>query len=211
MVLISVDRYVAICYPLHYPTSVTERRVKLCVCLCWLCSIFYSGLFVREDLNQLGKHNSCYGECNVVVDYMSGTIDIVLTFIAPVTVIVILYIRIFIVAVSQAQAMRSHVATVTIQLSVTAVMRKSEFKAARTISVLIAVFLICFCPYYSVSLAGDNLLSTPSGSFVTYLFFINSCVNPVIYAMFYPWFRKAVKLIFTLQIFHPSSCEANIS
>ncbi|XP_072252928.1 trace amine-associated receptor 13c-like [Leuresthes tenuis] len=210
MVLISVDRYVAICDPLHYPTRVTERRVKLCVCLCWLCSVLYNLLFVKGDLTQPGRHNSCYGECVIVVDYIAGTVDMVTTFFAPVTVIIFLYMRVFVVAVSQARAMRSHVTDVTLQPSVGQTSRKSELKAARTLGVLIIVFLICFCPYYCVSLAGDDLLSGSYTFFVLFLFYLNSSINPVIYALFYPWFRKAIRLIITLQILQPGSCETNI-
>ncbi|KAG7502497.1 trace amine-associated receptor 13c-like, partial [Solea senegalensis] len=36
MVLISVDRYIAICNPMFYTTRVTLTRVKLCICLCWI-------------------------------------------------------------------------------------------------------------------------------------------------------------------------------
>ncbi|XP_072253826.1 trace amine-associated receptor 13c-like [Leuresthes tenuis] len=210
MVLISIDRYVAICDPLHYPTRVTERRVKLCVCLCWLCSALYSLLFMKDDLTLLGRHNSCYGECVVFIDDISGSVDLVLTFILPVTVITVLYMRVFVVAVSQARAMRSHVTAVKLQLSVTIKTKKSELKAARTLGVLMIVFLICFIPYYCVSLVEVDLLNSSSASFVFYLFYLNSCLNPVIYTLFYPWFRKAVKFILTLQILQPGSCQANI-
>ncbi|XP_039638587.1 trace amine-associated receptor 13c-like, partial [Perca fluviatilis] len=182
IVLISVERYIAICDPLHYTTRITVNRVKLCVCLCWLYSISYSFLFVNDDLTQLGRYNSCYGECVFVVHYVTGVIDAVLCFIVPVTVIVALYLRIFAVAVSQARAMRSHITAVTLQLSVTPKAKKSELKAARNLGVLVVVFLLCFCPYYSAS-------------YVLFVFYCNSCLNPVIYAFFYPWFRKAVKLI----------------
>ncbi|XP_026001356.1 trace amine-associated receptor 13c-like [Astatotilapia calliptera] len=210
MVLISVDRYVAICDPLHYPTRITERRVKLCVCLCWLCSVFYCYMIVRDDLSQPGKHNSCFGECIIFVEFIAGFVDLVLSFIIPVTVIVFLYMRVFVVAVSQARAMRSQVTAVTLQLSVTLTAKKSELKAARTLGVLVLVFLICFCPYYIVSLFGDEFLNSASASIVFYFFLLNSCLNPLIYAMFYPWFRKAVKLIVTLQILQPGSCEVSI-
>ncbi|KAM4557841.1 trace amine-associated receptor 13c-like [Odontesthes bonariensis] len=210
MVLISIDRYVAICDPLHYPTRVTEGRVKLCVCLCWLCSALYNLLFVKDDLTLLGKHNSCYGECVVFIDNISGSVDLVLTFILPVTVITVLYMRVFVVAVSQARAMRSHVTAAKLQLSVSIKTKKSELKAARTLGVLMIVFLICFIPYYCVSLVGADLPNSSSASFVSFLFLLNSCLNPVIYALFYPWFRKAVKFILTLQILQPGSCQANI-
>ncbi|XP_045898580.1 trace amine-associated receptor 13c-like [Micropterus dolomieu] len=210
MVLISVDRYVAICDPLHYTTRITERRVKLCVCLCWFCSVFYCCLFVKYSLVQPDRYNSCYGECVFVINYNAGAVDLVLTFIVPITVIIVLYMRVFVVAVSQARAMRSHITAVTLQHSVTLTAKKSELKAARTLGVLGFLFLICFCPYYCVSFAGDNALNASSASYVLYLFYFNSCLNPVIYALFYPWFKKAVFQIVTFKILQPGSCEANI-
>uniref|UniRef100_A0A8C9ZFJ4 G-protein coupled receptors family 1 profile domain-containing protein n=1 Tax=Sander lucioperca TaxID=283035 RepID=A0A8C9ZFJ4_SANLU len=207
MVLISVDRYVAICDPLHYNNRITVNRVKLCVCLCWLCSVSYSCLNL---LTQPGRYNSCYGECVFFYDPISFTVEFVLIFFLPVTVVIALYLRVFAVAVSQARAMRSHITAVTLQLSVTPKAKKSELKAARTLGVLVVVFLMCFCPYYSVSLAGDSLVSASSVSYVIFVFYCNSCLNPVIYALFYPWFRKAVKLIVTLQILQPGSCETNM-
>ncbi|TNN51393.1 Aldehyde dehydrogenase family 16 member A1 [Liparis tanakae] len=73
-----------------------------------------------------------------------------------VTVIILLYMRIFVVAVSQAQAMRTHIASVTKQRPVGVTAKKSEMKAARTLGVVVVVFLICFCPYYSPSLTVKN-------------------------------------------------------
>ncbi|XP_074514155.1 trace amine-associated receptor 5-like [Sebastes fasciatus] len=210
MVLISVDRYVAICDPLHYTSRITVNRVKLFVCLCWLCSVCYGSLVVKDDLTQPGRYHSCYGECLFVIDFIAGTVDLVLTFIVPVTVIVVLNVRVFAVAVSQARAMRSHIVAVTLPLSVTQTANKSELKAARTLGVLVVVFLICFCPYYCFTLASENMTNSSNVFFVLFLFFFNSCLNPVIYALFYSWFRKAVKLIVTLQILQPGSREANV-
>ncbi|XP_071398137.1 trace amine-associated receptor 13c-like [Centroberyx affinis] len=209
MVLISVDRYVAICDPLRYPTKITKTRVKIFVCLCWVCSAFYSSVLLKDLLTQPGSHNSCYGECVMVSNYIVGVVDLVVTFIAPVTVIIVLYIRVFVVAVSQARAMRSHIVAVTLQRSVTLTTKKSERKAARTLGILVVVFLMCFCPYYYPSLAGQDTESNGL-FFVVWLLYFNSCLNPLIYAFFYPWFRKSINLIVRLQILQPDSCEANI-
>ncbi|XP_070771067.1 trace amine-associated receptor 13c-like [Enoplosus armatus] len=212
MVLISVDRYVAICDPLHYSTKVTQTRVRICVCLCWMCSALCHSLLLKDNLEQPGRYTSCTGECVVVIDYIAGLADLLLSFIGPVTVIIVLYMRVFVVAVSQARAMRSHITAVTLQCSVKVTAKKSEMKAARTLGVVIAVFLICVCPYFGVALTGqDTLLNASSAAFVICLFYFNSCLNPVIYAFFYPWFRKSIKLIVTLQILKPGSCEANIA
>ncbi|XP_056145781.1 trace amine-associated receptor 13c-like [Lampris incognitus] len=211
MVLISIDRYVAICDPLHYPTKVTQRRVQISVCICWFCSFFYNSLVLKDFLNQPDKYNSCYGECVLVIDYIAGAVDLILTFIGPITAIIVLYMRVFVVAVSQARAMSSHIVSVPSQNTVTVTSKKSERKAARTLGVVIVVFLICFCPYYYPSLAGQDTLSSASSmAIVIWFLFCNSCLNPVIYAFFYPWFRKTVKLIASLQILQPDSCKANI-
>ncbi|XP_078030354.1 trace amine-associated receptor 13c-like [Epinephelus lanceolatus] len=210
MVLISVDRYVAICDPLHYTTRVTVKTVKVCVCLCWLGAALYNCPFLKDNLIKPDSFNSCHGECVSVINHIAGAVDLFISFIVPISVIVVLYTRVFVVAVSQARAMRSHITAVTLQLSVNQKKKKSELKAARTLGVLVVVFLICFCPYYCVTLAGGYLPNSVFVSSVHCLFFLNSCLNPLIYALFYSWFRKAVKLIVSLQILQPGSCETNI-
>ncbi|XP_039674161.1 trace amine-associated receptor 13c-like [Perca fluviatilis] len=210
IVLISVDRYVAICDPLHYNTKVTTRRVKFCVCLCWLWSFTYSLLFVKDLPTQPGSYKPCYGTCALSAGIGSLLFDLFLNFIVPVTVIIALYLRIFAVAVSQARAMRSHITAVTVQHSVTPKAKKSELKAARKLGVLVVVFLICVCPLYIIGWVDYNWIVASLFDSSVILFLSNSCLNPVIYAFLYPWFRKAVKLIVTLQILQPDSSETNM-
>ncbi|XP_029293689.1 trace amine-associated receptor 13c-like [Cottoperca gobio] len=211
MVLISLDRYLAICDPLRYTTRVTLDRTKVCVCLCWICSFLYNCLILKDFLRQPDSYNSCYGECIIVINFITGTVDFVFNFIGPVTVIIVLYMRVFVVAVSQARAMRSHIAAVTLQSSVRITVKKSEMKAARTLGIVVVVFLMCFFPYYSPSLKGEDMeVSSSYSLFIVLLLYLNSCLNPVIYAFFYPWFRKSMKLIVTFKILRPDSCDANI-
>ncbi|XP_029348735.1 trace amine-associated receptor 13c-like [Echeneis naucrates] len=211
MVLISVDRYVAICDPLHYSTKVTLNRVKVSVGLCWACSVLYNGVILNVFLKHPDRYNSCYGECVAVINFLTGALDGVLTFIGPISVIITLYMKVFVVAVSQARALRSHTAAVKVQNSVHVSANKSERKAARTLGVVVVVFLICFCPYFYPSIAGQDVSSNVEFSvFGIWLVCSNSCLNPLIYAFFYPWFRKCIRQIVTLQILQPYSSDANI-
>ncbi|KAK2815961.1 hypothetical protein Q5P01_026428 [Channa striata] len=210
MVLISVDRYVAICDPLHYPTRVTVRRVKLCVYVWWACCLLYNILTYREDLAKPGRFKACTGQCLIFIDYIGVTVDTVLSFVLPITVIIFLYLRVFLTAVSQARAMRSHVAAVTLQHSGTVITKKSELKAARTLGIVVFVFLMCYCPFYCLCLLQNVSINDFVIALTIFLLSINSCLNPVIYALFYPWFRKSIRLIFSLQILQTGSCETNM-
>lgn len=206
MVLISVDRYVAICYPLRYSSMITPNRVKVCVSLCWFCSVVHTLIILKDYFSQIDLSNSCHQDCILIINYISGAVDLVLTFFGPVTVIILVYMRVFVVAVSQARVMRSQISALK---SNNMTVKKSELRAARTLGIILLVFILCLCPYYSFSLAGQDTLSESSSPQI-WLFFCNSSFNPLIYAFFYPWFRKAIKLIVTLQILQPGSNEAKI-
>ncbi|KAM9710628.1 trace amine-associated receptor 13c-like [Menidia menidia] len=209
MVIISIDRYVAICHPLHYSTKVTQKRVKICVCVCWICSVVFQGLVLKDNLKKPENVDFCLGQCAFVSNKILAYIDMTFSFLVPITVIVVLYLRVFVVAVSQARAMRSHIAATHLQSSVT--VNKSELKAARTLGIVVLVFLLCMCPFYCIALSGqESALSTESATLVICLVYFNSCVNPIIYVFFYPWFRKSIKLILTLQILKPDSSDISM-
>ncbi|XP_053179035.1 trace amine-associated receptor 13c-like [Scomber japonicus] len=208
MVLISVDRYVAICVPLHYSSLITTNRAKICVSLCWICSVNFNLVILKDHLFQIDMFNPCPQECTVFIGYISGVVDFIVTFLGPVTVIIVLYMRVFVVAVSQARVMRSQTVAVKSRTQ-TIVVKKSEMRAARTLGIVLLVFIVCLCPYYSPYLAGEDMTNDGSSA-VNWLFSCNSTLNPLIYAFFYPWFRRAIKIIVSLQIMQPGSCDFKI-
>ncbi|XP_019731210.1 trace amine-associated receptor 4-like isoform X1 [Hippocampus comes] len=208
MVLISVDRYLAICDSLRYPIKVTQLRVKIGVFLCWSVSLVFHCLCFFDSLKQPGKFNTCVGECVIVVTYAVGMTDLFFSFIGPLAVIVFLYLRLFVVAVSHARATRSHVGIVTLRSTT---IKSSDLKAARTLGVVVVVFMACIMPYFCIAISGqDVMLNASSAAFIICLFYLNSCLNPLIYAIFYPWFRRSIKIIVTLQILKADSSQANI-
>nr|XP_013886404.1 PREDICTED: putative trace amine-associated receptor 3 [Austrofundulus limnaeus] len=107
----------AICDPLHYPTRINLVKVKYSVCLCWFCAASCSFLYVKDELIEPGRTRSCFGECKVVMNYIVGTFDLIVNFTFPVTAITVLNLRVFVVAVSQARAMRSHITAAALQKS----------------------------------------------------------------------------------------------
>ncbi|KAK2856979.1 hypothetical protein Q5P01_005714 [Channa striata] len=209
MVLISIVRYVTICDPLQHNSKITITNVNVCIFLCWASSIIYNGLFTMEHLENPDRFSSCHGECVVVLSRISGTVDLFVTFVGPCTVMVVLYMKVFLVARSQMRVIQSQTAATNAKAALTT--KKSQGKAARTLGILIVVFLMCFCPYYYPTFAGEDISTNLSYYFIlTWIELLNSCLNPLIYALFYPWFRKAIKLIFTLRTLQAHSREVCI-
>ncbi|XP_026232621.1 trace amine-associated receptor 13c-like [Anabas testudineus] len=211
MILISVDRYVAICDPMFYSTKVTLKRVQICIFLCWLFSAVHSCWTFRDIFKQQDRYDFCSGECVIECKLTEVAFHTALTFFAPIAVITLLYLRVFVVAVSQARAMRSHITAATHQRSGTVKPKKSEIKAARTLGIVIFVFLLCYSPFGFITVGiMNNSTWALSATMQYWVVYCNSGLNPLIYAFFYPWFRKSVKQIITLQILQPDSCETNI-
>lgn len=197
MVLISVDRYLAICYPLQYSVTLTTGRVKVAVSLCWLISVVYN-LAIMSDMLSPSHFlfASCPEKCRYPINDDVDLADFVISLLAPLTVIVVLYTRVFVVAVSQVRVLRSQV---SVAQRGTVSIKRSNLKAARTLGVVLIVFILTFFPHYipqMLGIGGDSF----SYVFQLWLFYSNSTANPIIYALLYPWFRKAVRMIVSLQI-----------
>ncbi|XP_036438658.1 trace amine-associated receptor 4-like [Colossoma macropomum] len=206
--LVSIDRYVAICDPLSYRMKVTNANVAVCIAVIWLFSCVFSFGIVFSKVNIMGldEHmlNSCVGNCALIFNKEWGVIAPLLNFYIPGTIMSCLYLKIFHVARRQAKVISDRTAVMT-SGEKSQVSEQRERKAAKTLGIVMGVFLLCWLPFFLTTVIDPFLgFSTPIDVFDALVWFgyFNSMFNPLIYGFFYPRFQKAFKIIILRYVCH---------
>uniref|UniRef100_A0A8C4RH31 G-protein coupled receptors family 1 profile domain-containing protein n=1 Tax=Erpetoichthys calabaricus TaxID=27687 RepID=A0A8C4RH31_ERPCA len=165
LIFLSVDRYYAVCNPLHYSTKITVGRAWVFAAICWICSICYNVLLFYVVFTFLfSDKNDCLGFC---------------FFVTKLT----LLIKGF---------------------------TERQNKATVTVGVVIGTFVLFLSQFYIFILLSVFIKVSPLAlNIAEYLVLFNFALNPLIYGLFYPWFRKGFKLIITCKIFKPDSSLIN--
>uniref|UniRef100_A0A8C4RK73 G-protein coupled receptors family 1 profile domain-containing protein n=1 Tax=Erpetoichthys calabaricus TaxID=27687 RepID=A0A8C4RK73_ERPCA len=209
LVFIAIDRYFAVCYPFLYTAKITIPVTWGFIGLSWFLSVFYTWaiLYFKGNSDGVTELKACIGDCVFVFKSTWGVADTFMTLLIPFFLMLVFYSNVFIVARRHARVISS----MTQQIASTEVKnknvsKKSERKAAKTLGIVISVFFLCWVPYYIFTLIFINF-SVPSVLSCAFLWlaYLNSCINPIIYALFYPWFQKSLKMLVTFKICSPGS------
>ncbi|XP_004630374.1 trace amine-associated receptor 7a-like [Octodon degus] len=215
---ISIDRYIAVTDPLVYPTRFSVSVSCMCVASSWVLSVIYSfSVFYTEastkGLEDLVSALSCVGGCQMAVNQSWVLINFLLFFI-PMLLMTTVYSKIFLIAKQQARKIESQSnKTAKSSDSYKDRVARRERKAATTLGVAVIAFLISWLPYFIDSVI-DAFLGFITPTYVyeilVWIAYYNSALNPLIYAFFYPWFRKAIKLIVTAKVLRQNSSTTNL-
>ncbi|XP_015214303.2 trace amine-associated receptor 13c-like [Lepisosteus oculatus] len=207
LVLIAIDRYFAVCDPFFYSTKITVNVMYLLILLSWFISPLYVIilLYVNGNFSDSKALNLCLGECVFIMNETWATIDMVTSFILPCSVMTTLYIKIFIVAKRHAKVINSLKNNNSKKEKILS--KTNKRKAEKTLGIVVFAFLLCWVPYYIWSLIIEKITISRFISlyFPCVLVYLNSSINPIIYALFYPWFQKSAKLILTFKICYIAS------
>ncbi|XP_051766484.1 trace amine-associated receptor 13c-like [Ctenopharyngodon idella] len=211
LLLIAIDRYVAVCHPLLYPQKITTTKTLISICFCWVFSFVYNTVYLISFryFESSQRTDTCYGKCYLIIDFSWTVVDVFISFLFPLTVIITLYLRIFYVAHQQVKVINSLMKGGKC-VKEGSVRRKSESKAALTLGIIVTAYLLCFIPYYILSLTSSTITSSAAITFLIWTIYANSGMNPVVYALFYRWFKISVKHILTLKILKPASSLSDI-
>ncbi|XP_028647034.2 trace amine-associated receptor 13c-like [Erpetoichthys calabaricus] len=214
LVLIAIDRYFAVCDPLLYSTRITVHITCIAILIIWLLTFFYAcaEVFSGGSIEGNLELDPCPGDCLLMLNSTWSIVDPICGFSVPVSIMTVLYTKIFIVAKRHANAISTQQKSLEISKKGNK-SKKSEQKAAKTLGIVMAVFLFCLSPVYIfmiVTLFTNVSVPSALSCALLWLVYLNSCMNPIMYALFYPWFQKSFKLMITLQIWQNGSSSINL-
>nr|XP_015214129.1 PREDICTED: trace amine-associated receptor 1-like [Lepisosteus oculatus] len=212
-------RYYAVCEPLKYKTKVTVYVALYMVVISWSVSaVIGFGLMFLElnikGIEDIYENVYCVGGCTLIQTEISSLICSLLAFYIPGFIMLGIYLKIFLVA-------RRHVKTIeglvsqskSSEESKPMTSSKTERKAAKALGIVMGVFLCCWMPcFLSGNLDPIFNYSIPPilFDFFMWLGYLNSTFNPLVYAFFYSWFRKALVMIVFGKIFQANSSRTKL-
>ena len=204
LLAITVDRYLYIVKPLKYPLIVTKRRVFLAISGIWLTACCFC-VVINVNVSfryQLGLRNFCVIKTVYIYHFIYKFVAYV-----PLTLIIIINIRILIVAKKQRKRILAETTLPVTTSNGQAGNKMSAIhrffrahKAVKTFSIVVAVLVFCVL---IPNVVGPVIYSSCSDSYnqMWYVVFyyefygINSIVNAFIYGMRHIKYRKGYRHI----------------
>ncbi|XP_028808821.1 trace amine-associated receptor 1-like [Denticeps clupeoides] len=205
---ISIDRYYATHNPLTYKLKITGSLVAGMITIAWGVSALYGFLMIFMNLCILGIEDryysiTCEGGCFWLVSKTSGSLASVLSFFLPGIIMLSVYLNIYRIANAQVHAIHQ-INMQTRQIS----QGKIERKATKTLAVIFGVFGSFWTPFFVCYITGpfvDYTVPPVLLDIFGWVAYLNSACNPIVYGLFYSWFRNAVRFIVYGKVFQPNS------
>uniref|UniRef100_A0A3B5L3Q4 Alpha-1A adrenergic receptor n=1 Tax=Xiphophorus couchianus TaxID=32473 RepID=A0A3B5L3Q4_9TELE len=209
--VISIDRYLAVSYPLRYPAIATGRRGLTAVAALWGVSaaISVGPLFGWKEPDPEDET-----DCRITQEPGYALFSALGSFYIPLAIILAMYCQVYTVARRETKSIRESTKGEEVEMGgVTLRMHRGnaaaqagthkDEKAARTLGIVVGCFILCWLPFFLVLPIGSRKLPPLCSIFPSckppetifkitfWLGYLNSCINPIIYPCFSQEFKKA--------------------
>ncbi|XP_001624642.3 histamine H2 receptor [Nematostella vectensis] len=191
LAVLTVDRYLAITRPVWYRAEVSLKRVLLTSLATWVLSMAITSLYFLVGF--------------VSYAFMFANVAILSTFL----VFIFTYVRVF-------QILKEQMENLSAMEGVNAAAERRhidrEARITQTYMTVLIVFLACYVPS-CIMIYLMNMCSTCSCELIHWfrdlqyiLVVVNSLINPLVYAIRMPNFRRAILAMFKVSM----CCHSNI-
>ncbi|CAL8302843.1 unnamed protein product [Lota lota] len=190
---VSLDRYLAICYPLHSREMRTPKNALASICLVWLLALLFSGPYLSYYSQvDLGGTRVCVPVWEPTARIAMDMCTLVFGYLLPFAVLSVTYAR----------TVRHLWTSVDPRTPDVSGSRRAKRRVTKMIIVVAALFCLCWLPHHLL------ILCMWFGPFplnhATYVLrvlshlmaYMNSCLNPVVYALVSKHFRKGFGKLF---------------
>ncbi|XP_002731644.2 octopamine receptor beta-1R-like [Saccoglossus kowalevskii] len=199
--IIALERALAIMKPLWYQSKMTIRTAVILITAVWVISAVISILPIMMGWNtksgniqNMDQPNQCRFHTTPFYSFVVG----IIAFWIPMIGMLVLHTSVTRIARKQAMQIKKLHNTLQNPTEKKSPFSKSERKAAMALAIIMCCFLVCWGPYIIYwTLAGVSQwhISSTALDVITWLGYINSTLNPFIYAFFNTEFRRAFKIM----------------
>ena len=172
---ISIERYICMSSPLHYYQRMSGRRVIIIIVFIWIFAVL------------LAAARGIFQDVDVILEVMYTVIG----FFIPLLIMVIMYSMIFRVACKQVKKIDIPMNGTTKKFRL-----RKEIKAAKTLGIVISAFFVCWSPFfvlnfYAICRSCYKSMRIEIIIAAKWFHYVNSVLNPLIYARMNKDFRDA--------------------
>ena len=199
--LSSIERWYAISRPLKYRANKSKitKMTNAGIIVVWIYSLLFSLIpkmgWKRIDISLYSSYNgkqSCIFDITTIYSILSS----VLNFVLPSILTACLYYQMF-------RSMKIHTRT---RQTMTSISVNSQRSLGRSLALIGSLLILTWCPFSILSISSNICLHLYCDRLVNYidklhslwltllmLGYLNSAINPIVYALRFPQFRIAFK------------------
>ncbi|XP_045924736.1 galanin receptor 2a [Micropterus dolomieu] len=193
---VSLDRYLAICYPLRSREMRTPKNALTSICLVWALALVFSGPYLSYYAQmELAGAVVCIPAWETKPRIIMDVCTFIFGYLIPLLVLCLTYGRTIRYLWTSVDPVKDRSES-----------RRAKQKVTKMIVIVAALFCLCWLPHHLV------ILCMWSGRFplnhATYVLrilshlvaYTNSCLNPIVYALISKHFRKGFRKVFSCSL-----------